>query len=112
MLLVFLACWQPDPYAPPPPAQVEQSDVMGGTAPDILPPEVATPAEDGEVRPRSALTVGQPLTLVSDYGAPLQVLGDGVAVTVLMEGSDRVKVRCDGCRPVQEGWLQRRAVSP
>ncbi len=97
---------------------------MGGTAPDILLPaaleveageeeeEVATPADAGEIRPRSARTVGQPLTLVSDDGAPLQVIGDGVVVTVLMEGPDRVKVRCDGCRPVQEGWLQRRAVSP
>ncbi len=128
MVLFLLACWQPDAYAPPPPAQVEASDVLAGTAAEIEPPAVLEAAEEPEavgeapgggedaevdhVRPRPARTVGKPLTLVSDYGAPLQVLGDGVAVTVLEEGPDRVKVRCDGCRPVQEGWLQRRAVSP
>ncbi|MSQ00583.1 MAG: hypothetical protein EXR71_01660 [Myxococcales bacterium] len=131
MVLFLLGCWQPDAYAPPPPAQVEASDVLAGTAAAIerparvdgdAPEEAGPPAPADDqavsppvaedIRPRSARTVGKPLTLVGDDGAPLQVVGDGIAVTVLMEGADRVKVRCDGCRPVQEGWLQRGAVSP
>lgn len=141
MVWLVLACWQPDAYAPPPPAQVEASDVLEGTASQIVPgapavdsaepeaapdsaadgpgdsaePEVEAPAPPPPpvavaVSPWAGRTVGRPLTLVDDAGAPLRVLGDAVAVTVLMEGDDRVKVRCDGCSPPVEGWLQKRAV--
>jgi len=149
MLVVWLGCWQPESYTPPPAAQVEASDVLEGTAGEIQPPSAAeaTPAGEGAadeapaadepsvadeagtaaddaadevvapappvavaVSPWKGRTVGRPLTLVGDDGTPLQVVEDGVAVTVLMEGEDRVKLRCDGCLPVVEGWLQKRNV--
>ncbi len=153
MLVVWLGCWQPESYTPPPAAQVEASDVLEGTAGEIQPPSAAEATPDGEgaadeapaaadpaaeaagdeadasadgeaadeveepappvavaVAPWKGRTVGRPLTLVGDDGTPLQVVEQGVAVTVLMEGEDRVKLRCDGCLPVVEGWLQKRNV--
>lgn len=148
MLLTLLACWSPEPFAAPAPAQVEASDVLEGTAGAIEPggeaedgaeveqggdeepvlaaepgpddePDAAAEVEDAPpapptdlaVEPWSGHTSGRPLTLVGDDGAVVLVIADeAVAVTVLMEGPERLKVRCDGCRPPLEGWLQRRAV--
>lgn len=76
----------------------------GEAAPPGPPPAVA-------VKPWQGRTVGSPLTIVDDLGAALQVIrGAPVAVVVLMEGEDRVRVRCEGCLPVVEGWLQKSAV--
>lgn len=135
MLLILLACWRPEPYAAPAPAQVEASDVLEGTAGAIEPGGEAEAAEadigedaeaevgeepeavvepaptDLAVEPWSARTSGRPLTLVGDDGSVVLVITEeGVAVTVLMEGPERLKVRYDGCQPPLEGWLQRRAV--
>lgn len=64
------------------------------------------------VDPWRGRTVGSPITIVDDLGAPVQVVrGAPVAVVVLMEGEDRLKVRCEGCLPVVEGWLQKTAVA-
>lgn len=161
ILTLVAACWSPAPYTPPPPAQVEASDVLEGTAdtirppgdpgaddaPEATPPEAAgEPPDDpadaaadpdpdaadpdpGEpdadaaadpppaptdlpVDPYAAHTVGRPVTLVGDDGVPLVVLTtENVAVTVLAEGPERLKVRCTGCTPQVEGWLQRRVVA-
>ena len=142
MLLLIAACWQPTPFAAPPPAQVEASDVLEGTAAGIRPGEEAgpppeeagpegedaagepepAPGEDDppdppapavahDVAPWKGHTVGTPVSLVGDDGKPLQVLRvAGASVTVLQEGEDRLKVRCDDCRPVVEAWVQRRLV--
>lgn len=135
MLLTLFACWRPEPYVAPPPAQVEASDVLEGTAAAIEPggadeggdeavlgegdaepgpepePDPPPAPTDLAVEPWSGRTSGRPLTLVGDDGTVVMVIADdGVAVTVLMEGPERLKVRCDGCRPPLEGWLQRRAV--
>jgi hypothetical protein len=82
--------------------------VPGGD--DPAPPPAAPVAV--EVAPWPAHTVGSPLSLVNDAGETVRVLrGPPVAVVVLMEGEDRVKVRCEGCEPPAEGWLQRTAVA-
>ena len=121
-MLTLLACWQPEPFVAPAPAQVEASDVLEGTAGAIEPGDEDQPEGDAEadpppvptdmeVEPWKGRTVGRPLTLVGDDGAVVTVIAEeGVAVTVLMEGAERLKVRCDGCRPPLEGWLQKRAV--
>jgi len=159
ILALLTACWQPEPYVAPPPAQVEASDVLAGTADQITPggepsgeagageagvageaePEGEAPsaeagaageagageADAGEaeveappvptdlpVEPYVAHTIGRPITIVGDDGAPLQVItAQGAKVTVLAEGPERVKVHCDDCRPEVEGWLQKRVVA-
>jgi hypothetical protein len=77
-------------------------------------PEVEAPVVPvaRTVDPWRGRTVGSPITIVDDLGAPVQVVrGAPVAVVVLMEGEDRLKVRCEGCLPVVEGWLQKTAVA-
>lgn len=75
-------------------------------------PAVAGPPAAVAVKPWSAKTVGSPITIVDDLGAAVQVIrGAPVAVVVLMEGEDRLRVRCDGCVPVVEGWLQKSAIA-
>ena len=142
ILALLTACWQPEPYVAPPPAQVEASDVLAGTADQIVPgaaeagageaeaeaepageagaaggegeveaPEAPPTPTDLPVQPYVAHTVGRPITIVGDDGAPLQVItAQGAKVTVLAEGPERVKVHCDDCRPEVEGWLQKRVV--
>ena len=74
-------------------------------------PAVAGPPPAVTVKPWGGKTVGSPITIVDDLGAAVQVIrGAPVAVVVLMEGEDRLRVRCDGCVPVVEGWLQKSAV--
>lgn len=75
-------------------------------------PGVAGPPPAVAVKPWGGRTVGSPITIVDDLGAAVQVVrGAPVAVVVLMEGEDRLRVRCDGCVPVVEGWLQKSAVA-
>ncbi len=135
-MLLVLGCWQPPDVQPPPPVQVEASDVLDGTAGEIAPeaeegegegeaeedaeeaeptaeePAVPAPPVAAAVSPWMGRTVGSPLTLVDDAGSPVYILrGPSAAVVVLMEGEDRVRVRCEACLPVVEGWLQKSAVS-
>jgi hypothetical protein len=64
--------------------------------------------DDAPVQPWTGHTVGTPLSLVDDLGRAIAVIGlPGTKVTVLTEGSLRMKVRCDGCDPQVEGYIQR-----
>lgn len=72
-----------------------------------LPPDF----DDVMVKPYRAYTVGTPLSIVNEVGQLIATVGQpGTKVTVLAEGSVRVKVRCDGCSPVVEGYLQKERV--
>ena len=117
MFLSLLSCWQPEPFPAPEPAQVEAGDEVEGIEEEGEPlaeeeeEEPPAPAVAEEVSPWAGYTLGTPLTLVADNGSVIRVLAqEHMAVTVLREGPDRVKVRCDACTPIVEGWLQRHAV--
>ncbi len=87
-----------------------EAEAEGEAAPEGE-PAVAGPPPAVTVKPWGGKTVGSPITIVDDLGAAVQVIrGAPVAVVVLMEGEDRLRVRCDGCVPVVEGWLQKSAV--
>jgi hypothetical protein len=124
-VLVLLACWQPAPYTPPPAPEVEAEEVLSADeaeneeadAADEPPTEAGVNEEDPPtkpafddvpVKPYRGYTVGTPLSLVDDVGQLVATIGTpGTNVTVLAEGSVRVKIRCDGCSPVVEGYLQK-----
>lgn len=93
----------------------EDGVASAGTPPGDAPETVAVPLpsefDDVLVKPYRAYTVGTPLSIVNDVGQLLATVGQpGTKVTVLAEGSLRVKVRCDGCSPVVEGYLQKERV--
>lgn len=122
MVLVLFGCWQPGDYLPPQPEGLAAAVAPGGA--DVAPegeagddpPDADAEADADEgtdraaaaVDPYGAHTLGSPLTLVDDVGAVVQVLPvPNTAVTVLEEEPGvRRRVRCDGCTPVVEGWLQ------
>lgn len=73
--------------------------------------EAASDFQDQPVRPYTAFTLRTPLSIVDDAGQPVAVIAKpGTEVEVIAEGELRVKVRCTGCSPVVEGYLQADAV--
>lgn len=98
------------------PAAIEGADendtARQAASPD---PETTGPLglsfDDVLVKPYRAYTVGTPLSVVNEFGQLVATIGTpGTRVTVLAEGSLRVKIRCDGCSPVVEGYLQKERV--
>jgi hypothetical protein len=70
--------------------------------------EAKSDFDDREVSPWIGHTLGTPLSVVDALGQPIAVVGaPGTKVTVLEEGTLRLKVRCDGCDPVVTGYVQR-----
>ncbi|MFZ5480274.1 MAG: hypothetical protein ACOZNI_26150 [Myxococcota bacterium] len=112
MWLVLSSCWRPDPWEPPPPPP-EALEAMGvaeeeavAEAPDVEEPAVEEPATPETVLWRGATKWGR-LSLVDDGGRTVgRIEAAGVAVEVLREEPQRVKVRCATCSPPVEGWLQ------
>jgi len=101
LLLAALACWAPDrDPAPPDPA---------GAVAD------GAPSLDLPDPPFTAWTRTAPLTLVGPGGAGVAQLSQpGVELEVLQVLPVRVRVRCTGCAPPDdgvEGWLQAGAIT-
>ena len=96
-----------DPPGDDPPGDEEQADAnIDDTVADAT-----ADFGDQPVRPYTAFTLRTPLAIVDDAGQPLAVIAKpGTEVEVIAEGTLRVKVRCVGCSPVVEGYLQADAV--
>jgi hypothetical protein len=133
---LLLGCWQPGAYLPPVPENLARlaadeatpAEEAGTPADEEAAPEDApadgVPAEEAPAEPEAPAppppdayashTVGAPLTIVDDVGKPVTVLtASRTEVIVLLEEPPvRKRVRCTGCVPQAEGWLQFDNVEP
>lgn len=130
-LTLLGACWQPDPWTPPPPPPEAVDAMAVADAGD----EAGEPTDEGDegaagegdtgeaegddvaeapppIDPWKGRLLQAPVTLVDDNGKPLLVVGKDVEVEVRAAEPHRLKVFCAACTPPTEGWVQVQVVAP